>query len=92
LNNARFFANPNEVPMYAITMGVGTIMDAKEIVLLANKAAKADAIKAAVEGPITAMCPASIIQLHQKAFVIVDKEASSGLTGLYNDTWESKVF
>lgn len=92
MDNARFFTNPNEVPKYAITMGVGTIMDSKEIILLANKAAKADAIKAAVEGPITAMCPASIIQLHQTAFVIVDKEASTKLTGLYNDTWESKVF
>jgi glucosamine-6-phosphate deaminase len=92
MDNARFFKNSAEVPKYAITMGVGTIMDAKEIILLANKAGKADAIKAAVEGPITAMCPASIIQLHQTAFVIVDKDASTKLTGLYNDTWESKVF
>jgi len=92
MDNARFFKNPNEVPKYAITMGVGTIMDAKEIIMLANKASKADAIKASVEGPITAMCPASIIQLHQTAFVIVDKEASTKLIGLYNDSWESKVF
>jgi len=92
MDNARFFKNANEVPKYAITMGVGTIMGAKEIILLANKAAKADAIRAAVEGPITAMCPASIIQLHQTAFVIVDKDASVKLTGLYNDTWESKTF
>ncbi len=92
MDNARFFKDPAEVPKYAITMGVGTIMDAREILLLANKPGKADAIKAAVEGPITAMCPASIIQLHQKAFVIVDKDASSRLTGLYNDTWESKLF
>ena len=67
-------------------------MDSKEILLLANKAGKADAIKAAVEGPITAMCPASIIQLHQRALVVVDKEASSKLVGLYNDTWEPKMF
>jgi glucosamine-6-phosphate deaminase len=92
MDNARFFKTSAEVPKYAITMGVGTIMDAKEIILLANKAGKADAIKAAVEGPITAMCPASIIQLHQTAFVIVDKDASTELTGLYNDTWESKIF
>jgi glucosamine-6-phosphate deaminase len=92
LDNARFFKTAEEVPKYAITMGVGTIMDAKELILLANKASKADAIKAAVEGPITAMCPASIIQLHQKAYAIVDKDASAKLTGLYNDSWESKTF
>ena len=49
-------------------------------------------MKAAVEGPITAMCPASIIQMHRSAFVLLDKEAASRLTGLYNDTWESKIF
>ena len=92
VDNARFFSSKEEVPRYAITMGVGTIMDARELVLLANKPAKADAVKAAVEGPMTAMCPASIIQLHQKAFVFVDKDAASKLTALYNDTWESKIF
>jgi glucosamine-6-phosphate deaminase len=92
MDNARFFKNMDEVPKYAITMGVGTIMDAKEIVLLANKSSKADAIRASVEGPITAMCPASIIQMHRTAFVICDKEAASKLTGHYPDTWEPKVF
>jgi glucosamine-6-phosphate deaminase len=92
MDNARFFKNMDEVPKYAITMGVGTIMDAKEIVLLANKTSKAEAIRASVEGPITAMCPASIIQMHRTAFVITDKEAASKLTGHYPDTWEPKVF
>lgn len=92
MDNARFFANPEEVPKYAITMGVGTIMDAKELMLLANKSSKADAVKASVEGPITAMCPASIIQMHRNAFVLLDRDAASKLTGLYNDTWESKIF
>jgi glucosamine-6-phosphate deaminase len=55
-------------------------MEAKEIILLANKASKAEAIKAAVEGPITHMVPASIIQMHRKAYVIIDKEAASKLT------------
>lgn len=91
-DNARFFKSKEEVPRYAITMGVGTIMDAKELLLLANNATKADAVKSAVEGPITAMCPASIIQMHRLAFVFLDKEAASKLTGLYNDSWESKVF
>jgi glucosamine-6-phosphate deaminase len=91
-DNARFFATMNEVPKYAITMGVGTIMAAKELILLANKSGKADAIQAAVEGPITASCPASVIQMHQKAYVIVDKDAATKLTGTYPDTWESKIF
>jgi len=91
-DNARFFASMDEVPKYAITMGVGTIMDAKELLLLANKKGKADAVRAAVEGPVTASCPASIIQMHRSAFCVLDKEAASQLTGLYNDTWESKIF
>jgi glucosamine-6-phosphate deaminase len=91
MDNARFFKSGEEVPRYAITMGVGTIMDAKELLLVANGGSKADAVKAAVEGPITAMCPASIIQMHRSAFVFLDKEAASKLTGTYYDTWESKV-
>ncbi len=79
-DNARFFKSMDEVPRLAITMGIGTIMEAKEIILLANKTSKADAIKAAVEGPITHMVPASIIQMHRKAYVIVDQEAASKLT------------
>jgi glucosamine-6-phosphate deaminase len=90
-NNGRFFGNPGEVPKYAITMGVGTIMEAKEILLLASGTAKADAIKAAVEGPITASCPASMIQMHRKVFVVIDRGAAANLTGLYNDTWESGI-
>ena len=92
MDNARFFKNQDEVPRYAITMGVGTIMDARELLLLANKTSKADAVKAAVEGPITAMCPASIIQMHRKAYVFLDSPAASKLTGNYNDSWESKIF
>jgi len=77
--NARFFKSPEEVPKYAITMGVGTIMDAKALLLLASGEAKAAAIKATVEGPITAMVPATIVQMHQHATVIVDKAAASQL-------------
>ena len=91
-DNARFFSNMAEVPKYAITMGVGTIMDAKELVLIANGKSKANAIKASVEGPITAMCPASIIQMHQKAYVFADEEASTYLEGDYVDNWESVIF
>lgn len=79
-DNARFFKTLDEVPKTAITMGIGTIMEAKEILLMANKTEKAEAIRAAIEGPITAMVPASIIQMHRKAVVVVDKEAASKLT------------
>lgn len=90
--NKRFFKSEEEVPKYAITMGVGTIMDAKELLLVATGESKADAIKSSVEGPLTAMCPASIIQMHKEAFVIVDKDAGSKLECTYVDTWESIIF
>ncbi len=82
-DNARFFKDPKEVPKYAITVGIGTIMDARELLLLASGSKKADAVRAAVEGPITAMCPASIIQMHRRATVIADKEAAAKIMGSY---------
>lgn len=82
-DNARFFKSMDEVPRYAITMGIGTIMDARMLVLLANKENKADAIAKTVEGPITAMVPASVVQMHPKAVIIVDKPASGKLTREY---------
>lgn len=82
-DNARFFKSMNEVPKYAITMGIGTIMDARILILLANKENKADAIAKTVEGPITAMVPATIVQLHPKAVIITDKAAASKLTREY---------
>jgi glucosamine-6-phosphate deaminase len=91
-DNARFFKSMNEVPKYAITMGIGTVMDAKELLLLANGDSKADAIQAAVEGPITGMCPATVVQMHRKVYVLLDKHASSKLKGDYVDTWKPKVF
>jgi glucosamine-6-phosphate deaminase len=82
----------DEVPKYAITMGIGTVMDAKELLLLANGDGKADAIQASVEGPITGMCPATVVQMHRKVYVLLDKLASSKLKGEYVDTWEAKIF
>lgn len=81
--NARFFDDPKQVPKYAITMGVGTIMDAKALLLLGSGESKADAIKATCEGPITHMWPATIVQMHRYAIVIVDKAAASKLTMKY---------
>ena len=82
-DNARFFRSLNEVPKYAITMGIGTIMDARQLVLLANGPGKAEAISKTCEGPITAMVPATVVQLHPKATIVVDKQAASRLTRAY---------
>lgn len=83
-DNARFFEKLEDVPKYAITMGIGTIMHAKEIILLANKANKSDAVKSLVEGPVTAMCPASALQMHPKVFVMADSDAASKLSRKFN--------
>jgi glucosamine-6-phosphate deaminase len=79
-DNARFFKSMDEVPQYAITMGIGTVMKARKVALLANGAGKAEAIRAALEGPVTTMCPASALQLHRFATFVIDKAAASKLT------------
>ena len=79
-DNARFFERREDVPVYAITMGVGTILNARKLVLVASGKAKARAIAQAVEGPVTSMVTASALQLHRDAIVIVDDDAAAGLT------------
>ena len=74
--NRRFFSADEKVPQHVITMGVGTIMDAHICMLLAFGEAKAEAVAKMVEGPITAMVPASVLQMHPKAIVIVDEAAA----------------
>src|SRR4051812_15954973 len=78
-DNARFFDKPEDVPIYAITMGVGTIMEARRIVLLANGAKKADAVASAVEGPVTSMITASALQMHPSAKMFLDEPAAGKL-------------
>lgn len=78
-DNARFFGSKAEVPRYAITMGVGTITEAKEIILLASGESKAATIAQAIEGPMTAWVTASILQLHPKTTFILDNAAASKL-------------
>ena len=77
--NARFFDNLSEVPRYAITMGVGTIMEAKTCILLANGNGKSDVVAKAIEGPVTSLITASALQLHPDAIFILDEEAGSSL-------------
>lgn len=86
-DNARFFDRPEDVPRYAITMGVGTILEARKIVLLANGKSKADAVAAAIEGPVTSMCTASALQLHRDAMFILDRDAASKLKMLDYYQW-----
>ena len=78
-DNARFFNSMDEVPKFAITMGIGTIMEAETLLLLANGKNKAKAVADLVEGPITGQVPATIVQLHPYAVIVVDEEAGSML-------------
>lgn len=78
-DNARFFNSKEEVPTKAISMGMRSIMNAKEVLLLASGSSKAKAIKGAVQGPITTDVPASILQLHPNVTFIVDEEAAREL-------------
>ena len=80
-DNARFFDNDmSKVPTKAATQGIGTIMKAKNILLVANGKNKAKAIKDMIEGPISEDCPASILQKHPSVTVIIDEDAASQLT------------
>jgi len=77
--NRRFFASGEPVPETAITMGIATICEARSIVVLATGAKKASAVHAMVEGPISAICPASALQMHPRVHVVMDAEAASDL-------------
>jgi glucosamine-6-phosphate deaminase len=91
-DNARFFGSLDEVPRHVVTQGVGTILEARHLVLLAFGSPKAGAVAAAVEGPVTAMVPASALQLHPHATVVVDEAAASRLrlAEYYRETWSHK--
>ncbi len=77
-DNARFFGSEDAVPHHVLTMGIGSILEARQIVLLAFGEKKAPAVAGAVEGPVTAMNPASMLQMHPVAKVVLD-EAAAGL-------------
>jgi glucosamine-6-phosphate deaminase len=78
--NQGLFDNPEDMPRRAFTMGVGTILDARRIVLLATGKEKAEIIAKAIEGPVTSMISASALQLHPKTVIILDEGAASELT------------
>lgn len=79
-DNARFFGSVEEVPRHVLTQGLGTILRARHLVLVATGAAKAVAVASAVEGPVTASCPASVLQHHPHVSVLLDEAAGSRLT------------
>jgi glucosamine-6-phosphate deaminase len=85
--NARFFNSPEEVPKHCITMGIGTIMEAKHCIVLATGESKADAVVNMIEGPISANCPASILQMHPRTTIIVDEDAAKRLQNKSHYTW-----
>ncbi len=78
-DNARFFDSIDDVPMHCITQGLGTILDARHLFLLAFGEGKAAAVAGAVEGPVTSSLPGSAIQLHPHVTVVLDEAAASQL-------------
>jgi glucosamine-6-phosphate deaminase len=91
-DNNRFFGDLDEVPRHVVTQGIGTILEARHLVLIAIGAGKAEPIARAVEGPVASMCPASAIQLHPHVTVVVDEAAAAKLTlaDYYRDTFANK--
>ena len=91
-DNARFFASDAEVPRHVLTQGLGTIREARHLLLVATGSAKAAAVAAMVEGPVSAFCPASVLQLHPHATVLVDEAAAErlALASYYRETWTGK--
>jgi glucosamine-6-phosphate deaminase len=91
-DNARFFPSLDDVPRHCLTQGLGTISDARELVLLAFGEAKAEAVAGAVEGPVSASLPGSVIQLHPEVTVLVDDAAASRLryADYYRASWNDR--
>jgi glucosamine-6-phosphate deaminase len=91
-DNARFFGSVDETPAHCLTQGLGTILEARALVLFASGEGKAAAVAAAVEGGVSARCPASVLQLHPAVTVYLD-EAAAGrlqLAEYYRYTYEHK--
>ena len=78
-DNGRCFASLSEVPKFAITMGISTILSSRVIMLLASGRNKAEALAKAIEGPVTCEVPASSLQLHKEVVIIADEEAANAL-------------
>lgn len=92
-DNARFFGSLDEVPTHCITQGLGTIGRARHLLLLAFGEAKADAVARALEGPVSASAPASVVQLHPRVTVLLDEEAAAHLElrEYHRFAWEHRL-
>lgn len=95
-DNARFFDRVEDVPTFALTMGIGTIMESRSIIILAEGQNKAQAVADFVEGPVTAMVTASQLQLHPKVTAILDDQAASKIQRVdyyrqVESMWEEKL-
>lgn len=93
IDNARFFDSLDDVPTHCVTQGLGTILRARHLVLLAFGEPKADVVAAAVEGPQTSSLPASVIQLHPHVTVIVDEAAATSFANAdyYRHAWAHRL-
>ncbi|MET4094770.1 glucosamine-6-phosphate deaminase [Arthrobacter sp. UYCu712] len=91
-DNARFFGSLAEVPHHVITQGLGTILAARHVILIATGAQKAQAVRDLVEGPVAAICAASVLQLHPHATILVDEAAASSLrlADYYRHSFDNK--
>lgn len=79
-DNARFYGPGERPPELAATMGIGTILEARRILIQAFGPDKRDAVRAAIEGPVSAFCPASALQLHESVWFYLDEDSASGLS------------
>ncbi len=79
IDNSRLFKPDEEQPKMAMTMGIATIMESRYVLLMATGKNKAQAVKDMITGPVSAMCPASMLQMHENVVIILDKEAASEL-------------
>jgi glucosamine-6-phosphate deaminase len=93
VDNARFFGDDeSQVPRHVLTQGLGTIMEARHLMLVATGRGKAEAVHQMVEGPVSAMWPATILQFHPKATVLLDEHAAARLQlgDYYRHTYSNK--
>ena len=89
-DNSRLFTAGEFQPTLAMTMGIATILDARYVLLMATGKSKATAVKHMVTGPLSVACPASALQLHENAIVLLDKEAASELAEQDDYVWADK--
>ena len=89
-DNAAVFGDRDAMPRHAVTMGIGTIMEARQIVLLAFGPAKVRAVMQMIEGPLAAICPGSALQAHPRATVVLDEASAAGLRFSNHYRWVDK--